>query len=289
MNTRDFEIFLALSEALHFGKASRAANLSPSALTRSIQRIEDELGHPLFIRDNRNVSLTPAGEQFRIFAQQARSEWASFQETLSATPNVSGTLSIYASITAIYNLLPTLLETYRAAHPNVHIDLVTGAASEAVEHILSAEIDLAIAALPDRPTAQLQFLPLTKSPLVFIAPKTAEYKNRETFDWAETSLVLPQSGVARTRLDQWLKKERILPNIQSEVFGNEALIAMVRLGCGIGIVPQLVLEKSPFKKEVRILKNAPELEPYTIGLCATKRSLTRPAVQTFWEIATARA
>jgi len=90
-------------------------------------------------------------------------------------------------------------------------------------------------------------------------------------------------------LDQWLKKEHILPNIQSEVFGNEALIAMVRLGCGIGIVPQLVLEKSPFKKEVRILKNAPELEPYTIGLCATKRSLTRPAVQTFWEIATARA
>jgi len=288
MNTRDFEIFLALSETLHFGKASRTANLSPSALTRSIQRIEDELGRPLFIRDNRNVSLTPAGEQFRAFAQHARSEWASFQETLSTTPSVSGTLSIYASITAIYNLLPTLLETYRAAHPSVHIDLVTGAASEAVEQILSAEIDLAIAALPDRPTAQLQFLPLTKSPLVFIAPKTSEYKNRENFDWSETSLVLPQSGVARTRLDQWLKKERILPNIQSEVFGNEALIAMVRLGCGIGIVPQLVLEKSPFKEKVRILKNAPELEPYTIGLCATKRSLIRPAVQTFWEIATGK-
>jgi len=288
MNTRDFDFFLALSETLHFGKASQAANLSPSALTRSIQRIEDELGQILFIRDNRNVSLTPAGEQFRAFAQQARSEWNSFRETLTSAPNVFGTLSIYASITAVYNLLPKLLETYRAAHPDVHIDLVTGAASEAVEQILSAKIDLAIAALPNRLTAQLRFLPLTKSPLVFIAPKTAEYQNRKTFDWSETSLVFPQSGLARTRLDQWMKKERILPNIQSEVFGNEALIAMVRLGCGIGIVPRLVLEKSPFKGEVRILKNAPELEPYTIGLCATKRSLTRPAVQTFWDLASAK-
>lgn len=285
MNTRDFEIFLALSETLHFGKASRTANLSASALTRSIQRIEDELGQTLFIRDNRNVSLTPAGEQFRSFAQQARSEWNSFRETLSAAPNVSGTLSIYASITAVYSLLPKLLETYRATHPDVHIDLVTGAASEAVDQILSAEIDLAVAALPNRLTAQIRFLPLTKSPLVFIAPKTAEYLNRKTFDWSETPLVLPQSGLARTRLDQWMKKEHILPNIQAEVSGNEALIAMVRLGCGIGIVPRLVLEKSPFKEEVRILKTAPELEPYTIGLCATKRSLARPAVQSFWNLA----
>lgn len=288
MNTRDFDIFLALSETLHFGRASRIANLSPSALTRSIQRIEDELGQALFIRDNRNVSLTAAGEQFRTFAQQARAEWVSFQEALIAAPHASGTLSIYASITAVYSLLPNLLETYRAAHPDVHIDLVTGAASEAVDQILSAEMDLAIAALPNRPAAQLQFLPLTQSPLVFIAPKTAEYQNRNTFDWSATALVFPQSGLARTRLDQWMKKEHILPNIQSEVFGNEALIAMVRLGCGIGIVPQLVLEKSPFKDKVRILKNAPELEPYTIGLCATKRSLARPVVQTFWEIASAK-
>jgi len=288
MNIYEIETFLAAAELLHFGQASRACNLSPSALTRSIQRLEEEVGQPLFTRDNRNVALTPAGERFKAYALQARAEWKTLQEDLRDEPNVSGTLSIYASITAVYNLLPKLLETYRATHPNVHIDLVTGAASEAVDQILSAELDLAIAAQPNRLTAQLRFLPLTKSPLVFIAPKTAEYQNRNTFDWSETALVFPQSGIARTRLDHWIKTERILPNIQSEVSGNEALIAMVRLGCGIGIVPRLVLEKSPFKDEVRILKNAPELEPYTIGLCATKRSLTRPVVQTFWDLASVK-
>ena len=60
---------------------------------------------------------------------------------------------------------------------------------------------------------------------------------------------------------------------------------MVRLGCGIGIVPQLVLERSPFRDEVQILKNAPQLDPYSVGLCATKRGLARPAVRAFWDLA----
>jgi len=289
MNTRDFDIFLALSETLHFGKASQAANLSPSALTRSIQRIEDDLGQILFIRDNRNVSLTPAGEQFRTFAQQARSEWNSFREALTTAPNVSGTLSIYASITAVYNLLPKLLETYRTTHPDVHIDLVTGAASEALDQILSAEIDLAIAALPDRPAGRIEFLPLAEIPLVFIASRAGEYadppRTRGRLDLSKAPLVLPQTGLSRARLNQWMKEKSILPDIRSEVSGNEALIAMVRLGCGIGIVPQLVLERSPFRDDVQILDRAPQLAPYIVGLCAAKRSLTRPPVRALWELA----
>ena len=82
-----------------------------------------------------------------------------------------------------------------------------------------------------------------------------------------------------------MKKKVILPDIRSEVSGNEALIAMVRLGCGIGIVPQLVLERSPFRDEVQVLEHAPQLDPYTVGLCAAKRSLSRPAVKKLWDLA----
>lgn len=289
MNLRDLDIFLTLAETLHFGKASRACNLSPSALTRSIQRLEEEVGRPLFVRDNRSVALTPAGIQFQNYARQARQEWQEFQETLSDKPSVSGTLSLYASITAVYSLLPNLLEQYRSVCPDVQLELRTGAAEQAVEQVLSGEIDLAVAALPDRRTAQLEFLPLTKVPLVFIAPKQGLHSEpplkRSQLDLSLAPLVLPRSGLSRQRLDQWMKNNSITPDITSEVSGNEALIAMVRLGCGIGIVPQLVLEKSPFCNDVQILKNAPVLDPYEVGLCATKRGLTRPAVKAFWHLA----
>ena len=51
MNIHDIDIFIAVADQLHFGRASRACNLSPSALTRSIQRLEEETGQPLFTRD----------------------------------------------------------------------------------------------------------------------------------------------------------------------------------------------------------------------------------------------
>lgn len=289
MNIPELNNFLTLAETLHFGKASRACNLSPSALTRSIQRLEEEVGRPLFVRDNRSVALTPAGIQFQNYARQARQEWQDFQESLSAKPSVSGTLSLYASITAVYSLLPNLLEQYRTAFSDVQLELRTGAAEQAVEQVLTGEIDLAVAALPDRRTAQLEFLPLTRIPLVFIAPRQGLYSEpplkRGKLDLSLAPLVLPRSGLSRQRLDQWLKKQNITPDITSEVSGNEALIAMVRLGCGIGIVPQLVLEKSPFCDDVQILKNAPVLDPYEVGLCATKRGLSRPAGRAFWNLA----
>ena len=289
MNIHELNNFLTLVETLHFGQASRACNLSPSALTRSIQRLEGEIGQPLFTRDNRNVALTPAGERMKTYALRTRSEWKTLQEELKDEPTISGTLSIYASITAVYSLLPDLLESYRAANPQVQIELNTGAAEQAVDQVLAGEIDLAVAALPDRPAARIEFMALAEIPLVFIAPVSGEFSypphKGKQLDLSKAPLVLPRSGLSRTRLDKWLKGKAIQPDIRSEVSGNEALIAMVRLGCGIGIVPQLVLERSPFRDEVQVLKNAPQLEPYSVGLCAAKRSLTRPAVRALWDLA----
>jgi LysR family positive regulator for ilvC len=292
MDIRHLEIFLTLAELCHFGRASQACNLSPSALTRTIQRLEEELGQPLFIRDKRRVALSATGEQFRAYARRTVQEWHAMRSTLHREGDLSGSLSIYASVTAVYSLLPRLLEAFRSAYREVQLELRTGAAEQAVALVQSGEIDLAVAALPDRYRAQLQFLPIINTPLLFIAPlqNTTDLPLRDgIIDLSRVPLVVPQRGLSRRRLDQWLKERRITPNITSEVSGNEALIAMVRLGCGIGIVPELVLARSPFREEVRILETAPALDPYVVGLCSSKRNLQRPAVQAFWQLAVERS
>ncbi|APG25085.1 MAG: HTH-type transcriptional activator IlvY [Syntrophotalea acetylenica] len=293
MDIRELEIFLTVADLLHFGRASQACNLSPSALTRTIQRLEDEIEQPLFVRDNRRVALTPAGERFRDYARRSVQEWKSFRGAVKGTEAISGTLSIYASVTAVYSLLPRLLEAFRSAHRDVQLELSTGAAERAVAQVQNGEIDLAVAALPDRQQAHLEFLPIISTPLLFIAPRQKEglpLPLRDgQLDLRRTPLVVPQKGLSRRRLDQWLRTRRILPNITSEVSGNEALIAMVRLGCGIGIVPELVLARSPFRDEVRILETAPQLSPYVVGLCSTRRNLQRPVVRAFWQLAEKRS
>ncbi|MBN1958022.1 MAG: HTH-type transcriptional activator IlvY [Desulfuromonadales bacterium] len=289
MDIRELKIFLTLAELLHFGRASRACHLSSSALTRTIQRLEDELGQPLFDRDNRSVQLTAAGVHFVSYARSAVQEFDKFRTSLSAETKLSGNLSIYASITAVYSLLPDLLEAYRHAHAGVQLELRTGAAETAVAQVEEGVIDIAVAALPDRKSANINFLPIMQTPLVFIAGKKVNLHAlcgaAASIDWARVPLVLPQSGLSRRRLDQWLKKKRIVPNISSEVSGNEAIIPMVHLGGGVGVVPRLVLERSPFKEDVNVIADAPQLEPYVVGLCSSRKTLHKPAVHAFWELA----
>ncbi|QWV94921.1 HTH-type transcriptional activator IlvY [Geomonas oryzisoli] len=293
MDLRELEIFLTVAELKHFGRASQACNLSPSALTRTIQRLEEELEQPLFSRDNRTVTLSPAGERLKAYARLCLTEWQGLRSSMKNEQAVAGSLSIYASITAVYSLLPELLESYRVKYPEVQLELRTGAAEQAVAQVQSGEIDLAVAAFPDGPRSNIQFLPIVTIPLIFIAPRqagAAEFPLKGgLLDLSRAPLVLPQTGLSRRRLDQWLKEHRITPNITSEVSGNEAIIAMVRLGCGVGIVPQLVLERSPFRDEVAVLANAPVLKPYEVGLCTSKRNLQRPSVKAFWQLAEERS
>jgi len=261
--------------------------MSASALTRAIQRLEENVGEALFLRDNRGVSLTEAGITFSRYARQAMLDWESMKSELSGSELTSGEISIYASVTAVYNLLPGLLEAYRTKYPSVQLSLKTGAAEDAVPQVLTGEFDLAVAALPDRQPGKLEFLPLKKTALVFIGPKdkAAIPMKKGSLDLAAATLVLPSTGLSRRRLDAYLKKNSIRPQITTEVSGNEASIAMVRLGCGIGVIPELVLEKSPFRDEVRIIKNAPELAPYEVGLCSTQKSLKRRSVAALWDLA----
>ncbi len=293
MDIHELEVFLTTAELLHFGRASQSCHLSPSTLTRIIQRLEEELGKALFLRDNRTVQLSEAGEKFVIYARQAVDDFRSLQSSLSEQETFSGTLSLYASITAVYSLLPDLLETYRKRYPDVQLELRTGAAETAVVKVETGEIDIAIAALPDRRQRGIEFLPIFTTPLIFIAGKslaaTLPRNHEGRLELSRIPLVLPQQGLSRRRLDAWLKLHGITPIISTEVSGNEAIIAMVHLGCGVGIVPRLVLERSPFVDDVVILNHTPRLEPYVVGLCSSKRNLKKPPVKAFWQLAGSRS
>ncbi len=285
----ELKLFLSVAEHLHFGKASQACNLSASALTRSIQRLEDELGQKLFIRDNRSVQITEAGLVFKKYAVQAVHDWQAVREGLEDKGKVYGDLSIYSSLTAAYSVLPKLISKFSRDFSEVKIGLRTGAEEEAIEKVLEGEIDIAVAALPDREVRGIEFLPLLVTDLVFVGAKSPTLLSSGSP--LDMPLVLPEKGVSRVRVDKWLKnkgnaKDEVTKPIM-EVSGNEAILAMVSLGCGVGVVPELVLEKSPFANEIEVIETGADLEPYTVGLCSTKKNLEKTSVGAFWEMAKA--
>src|SRR5690606_7507013 len=90
-------------------------------------------------------------------------------------------------------------------------------------------------------------------------------------------------GLARARLDQWFKLQGIKPATYAEVKGNEAIVSMVSLGFGVGVVPQIVVDNSPLAEQVKRFDPQPDLGPYNTGLCVMEKRLKSPIVNAFWQ------
>ncbi|MCK5164077.1 MAG: HTH-type transcriptional activator IlvY [Desulfobacula sp.] len=291
MDIRYLQLFRHLSGTLHFARTSQACYITPSALTRVIQRLEADLGEKLFVRDNRSVELTAAGMAFKKYADDVLQRWGRLHDELSSDDVLEGELSLYCSVTAAYGILPGIMARYRKAYPGVRIHLETGDAAKALLKLSNQDADAVIAALPDSLPKDFVFQTLFRTPLVFIAP--LQYPDivihtKAGIDWEQTPLIIPDHGLSRDRIDQWFAKENFIPNIYSQVAGNEAIIVMVSLGCGIGLVPRMVLEKSPFFNQVKILDHAPKLPDFVIGLCTREKNLANPRVKALWSIANER-
>jgi LysR family positive regulator for ilvC len=282
--------FVELTRTLHFGRAARACHVSPSALSRSVQRLETQLGEQLFEREHHKVTLTPAGERFRRHALAVLDEWHRYeQERAERRGDLNGTLHVYCTVTAAQSIVPDLLGRLRRAHPGIRIELQTGYASDAIDQLRGGEIDASIAALPERLPAGVASRHLTTTPVVFVAPDTdgpvRDLITRRRIDWAAVPLVLPAHGLARDYTDDWLERKAISPNIYADIEGHEAILALVALGCGVGVVPKLVLEKSALRARLSELTVNPALPAFRIGLCVRERSRSNPLVEALWNAA----
>jgi len=287
MDTDSLRIFLHLSRTLHFGRTGKELHKSASAVSRIVQRLEDELGKPLFERDNRSVKLTPQGELLVRFASDALSRWDELRESFKhSEEHLRGSIAVFASVTACQSFLPALLARFREAYPEVHLRLETGYAVDALEKLEEGHVDVAVAALPQSVPRHLVSRVVEVTPLIFIAPSAASEVSRRVdkrnIAWGEVPMVLPAQGLARSAVDKWFRARREKPQVYSEVMGNEAILALVSTGCGVGVVPKLVLDKSPLRGQVRALSVEPPIGEFHVGLCAQRRSLSNPLVSAFW-------
>ncbi|MDR0805297.1 MAG: HTH-type transcriptional activator IlvY [Enterobacteriaceae bacterium] len=292
MDLRDLKLFLHLAESQHFGKTAKATHVSPSTLSRQIQRIEEELGQMLFLRDNRTVQLTDAGQQLKVFAQQTLLYYQQLRNSLTQEgESLSGELRIFCSVTAAYSHLPRILDQFRALHPNVEIKLTTGDAADAVDKTQSNDADLAIAGRPENLPSAIDFRKIGEIPLLMITPALPcpvhTQMSEAKPDWANIPFILPEHGPTRRRIDQWFRRHHISnPQIYATVAGHEAIVPMVAVGCGIALIPSVVLENSPdtMRSRIHVADNIALTSSFDLGVCVQKKRQSEPLIHAFWQL-----
>lgn len=274
MDVRTLRSFLSLADTLHFGRAASARHMSPSTLSRAIRKLEARVGVALFERDNRHVTLTSEGELFRRYARESLARWDAFQDSLTEERReLTGELTMYCSVTASHSFLFDLLNEFRRRHARIRIKLQTGDAEQALLKVQSGEVQLSIGARPLTLPSSIDFRPIARTPLAFVAPVEAVEDLQKKRRWARAPMILPEAGLTRDRVDRWFRQHDMTPNVWAQVAGNEAIVSMVSLGHGVGVVPGLVLANSPLRDRVAALRVRPSLEPLDVGLMMLKKSL----------------
>ncbi len=121
----DLESFLAVAEELNFTRAAARLNISPSALSQTIRRLEARLGLRLLVRSTRSVALTPAGARMvsavRCGLGTITREIA---ELSSQSEAASGALRITTSEYSALTVLEPALRDFLPAHPKISVELV---------------------------------------------------------------------------------------------------------------------------------------------------------------------
>ena len=284
MDFRSLQLFKHLATSLHFGDTAEAMYVSPSTLSRVIQRLEDELGCTLFKRDNRKVALTHSGHKLLSFSTQALKDWQQLKADLKEdTEALQGEISLFCSVTASQSHLPAILRQFRQQHPGVDIRLITGDPALSIEKIKQKQCDLAIAIhTPDLPT-DLYFSPLDNVPLVLIAPREWRLTQLAQINWTQHQVIMPEHGPTRRIAYHWIAEHGVRPNVYASVGGNEAIVSMVALECGIGFVPKVVLDHSSMASLVTQIA-VEDIEPYALGLCCLQDKQQEPLIDAFLKL-----
>lgn len=277
MDFHEMEAFVALARQQNFGRAAQTVHASPSALSRLIARLEQELGAALVLRGPRQTELTEAGRAFLSFCEESLARRDALHLLIgSADGRLRGTLRVYASVTACYSILPPLAERLRQDHPELKLSVQTGDPAEAEAVLRGGTVDVAVAALSeggrDFPAFSVQ-----RTPLVFVAAGDGAYgalagaPEDVARRWLAHPFILPARGLARERFDRWARQQGLKPRLAAETSGNEAVLALTRLGLGLGVVPRLVLENSPFAAGLVQYEADGALGDYDIGFLLSPR------------------
>lgn len=294
MDQKALSIFLNVAETLNFSRSAEQLHMSVSAVSRSVSRLEEALGQPLFDRDKRSVRLTAAGREFQRYARESQSQWQQVLRRMGSDGELAGEISLYCSVTASYSVLAPVLERFRGTHPSVDIMLHTGDQADGYSRVLEGQDDFAVIGRPEDLSRRVEFLALRESPLHFWIPTadcavrdsvTTRATNAGDFDWEKIPLIVPERGVTQEALDRFFLERGVRPNIYAQVAGHEAIIAMVALGLGVGVAPDLVVEAGSMSARVEKMPLQEELPPLVIGLAALGQRLGSPLLRSLWDVA----
>lgn len=276
------EMFIALAQERHFGRAAEACGVTQPTLSSAIRQLEDQLGVQLVFRGSRYQGLTPEGQRVLDWGRRIVGDMRALKDEMrTVRAGLSGNLRLGVIPTAL-PMVAGLTGPFTARHPNVRVSILSRTSAEILTGIESLDLDAGITYLDNEPLGRVAQVPLyAEFYRLLCAPGTA-LADRDQVTWAEVAeqpLCLLTGDMQNRRIvNQHLAEAgaNVVPQIESN--SSIALISHVMTGRWSSIVPRQLAHMFVADGQLRAIPIvAPEVE-HLVGLIAARRDPLTPVL-----------
>ncbi|MGH2908502.1 MAG: LysR substrate-binding domain-containing protein, partial [Solirubrobacteraceae bacterium] len=171
MELRQLRYFVAVAEELHFRRAAARLHMSQPPLSQQIAALESELGCRLLARTRRQVELTPAGA---AFLRDTRALLADLEGAVGRAralgEGLSGVLRVSFVGSALFSVVPTLVQRFRQVRPGVSLELRESSTVDQLRALESGVIDAGLVRPPLDPSPGIRLEPIASEPTIAAVP-----------------------------------------------------------------------------------------------------------------------
>lgn len=243
MDWNQFEYFKIVAQTGHVTQSAKILNISQSALSRSISKLEEELGFYLFDRSSKNIMLNQNGQIFLTHVERALQEITVGKKIIqdSLNPDI-GNVSLGFLRSLGSNIIPTLLGKFGKEYPQIHFKLYENSTSFLLEKLSSGEFDLCLCP-PLVPKGSLEWSFLFTEELFIAVSRNHRLASQSQIQLQEIAneplITLKESYGLRKLVDKFFDDIGIKPLITFEGEEIMTLAGLVEADLGVSLIPHI--------------------------------------------------
>jgi DNA-binding transcriptional LysR family regulator len=248
----DLDAFLAVMETNSFHHAAERLNLSQSAVTRRIQKLEEALGSALFDRTTRAVRPTLAAKRLQSRAEAMlegaqETTLAMRDESMAFAHQRNAVVTLAMIPTVVAALLPQAIQRFRNEGFNARIRLLDFAANEVAEAVSQGEADFGVCSIESL-EPNTHFEALFDDQIVVALPSHHALAGSDEVNWSDLQsleLILPARGTGnRLLIDEAMARSRTTTHWTYEVNRSTTAMELVNRGTAVALLPRSVMNST---------------------------------------------
>ena len=267
-NFEYYKIFYYVAKYENLTKAATALKTSQPAVTRTIHKLEGELGCRLFTRSKTGMKLTPEGRTFYGYVAAGCAQFFKGENDLSNLISLeNGTIYISATETALHCYLFQAMEEFNSLYPNVRFKILNNSTTESVNAVKEGKVDLAFVSANLQVAKLLRMKILRKYRDILIAGMRFEelkagkeelsLKELVSYPW----ISLTAETITRRFLNEYFEKNGLTFAPDMELATTDMILPAVRHNLGLGFIPAEFADaelKSGQVFEIKVKEKLPE-------------------------------